>query len=189
MSGPKANLLFGPLFIWDQQAEHKGIQDDMSAKSQVITQSPTREDWCRLAAYIDGEGCIDINIRKPRKPGWSPKHNLQLRITNTDPRLAQWLVKTFGGSYCASESSCRKLGARHVLFQWDAASGRAEWILRSCIDLFIIKRHQAEIALAFRETFVHCAGREGTSDAVTEHRHKLREQLRDSRNAFATAIQ
>jgi hypothetical protein len=111
--------------------------------------NPTREDWIRLAAFIDGEGSILINERNTQgKSNWGPW--LRVVIANTDPRLPRWLRMTFGGGAVVARRRA-KANHRHAI-KWHVSCRQAEEILRNCLPFLLLKKEQAEIALAYRET-------------------------------------
>lgn len=112
--------------------------------SRPITEQPSREDWIRLAAYIDGEGSITI------PSGKGSASALAVQVYNTDPRLSLWCRFIFGGSIGNQDRRGRR---RKTLFRWSVSSSRAEWVVRNCIDFSLIKKEQMAIAIAFRETF------------------------------------
>jgi hypothetical protein len=133
---------------------------------------PTQIDWARLAAYIDGEGCIDIHLSNPKKHT-RPTPNLYLRVAvvNTDPRLLAWCVENFGGSV-----SCRALKGKYKpLFRWDTGSRMAASIIKNCYPFLIIKREQAEIAMAFAKT-IGTHGKPITEEVLTV-RLEMRKRL------------
>lgn len=142
----------------------RGIQNDLS---QI---TPT--DWARLAAYIDGEGHIALN--ENTRKGKTSYAYLRVIVTNTDPRLIIWLQRTFGGGVLKIDRS--KQGYRRC-FKWTASCRHAEALLRGCLEFFITKRDQADIALAFQETlhgFHRWNPRPASVDDVRTH---YREQL------------
>src|SRR5215831_11831464 len=52
-------------------------------------------DWARLAAFIDGEGCIYIVSFSEKGKHKSKRHQISISITNTDGVLPLWLKNTF----------------------------------------------------------------------------------------------
>jgi|SRR5580692_2853114 hypothetical protein len=133
---------------------------------------PTQIDWARLAAFIDGEGTIVI------KPYLVKYTQLFVRIANTDPRLPLWCRKCFDhGKVYASDSQSRKFPGRMRVYTWIVQSKKAELILRGCLPYFILKKEQAEIALAYRETFNHIKGNTPLQE-LTPARYALREHYR-----------
>ncbi|MGA9352262.1 MAG: hypothetical protein WBV46_01140 [Terriglobales bacterium] len=99
-------------------------------------------DWAKLAAYIDGEGYICL--RTEHVGGRS--HTLILRIGNTDPRLTLWLQERFGGTVNRRVAS---RNAKHIFYQWRINGRKAVVLLEKCLPHFVMKRDQAEIAIAF----------------------------------------
>jgi hypothetical protein len=137
-----------------------------------------------LAAYIDGEGCICIGLSPVRgKPNWTPHYSLTVSVSNSDPRLPIWCRQIFGGYITNKEKKTIRATSKRALFQWMCCSETAEWILRGCMPYFKIKREQAEIGLAFRETFPerkYGKGKDkknGVPPDVLELRQLLKSQL------------
>lgn len=108
---------------------------------------PTNLDWARLAAYIDGEGCISIVEIRPTTKRPNTSFRLTVDISNTDPRLMQYLTLNFGGTTIADT---RNPKAKKTCFRWAVVEQKAEKILIGALPYFVIKREQAEIALAYR---------------------------------------
>lgn len=148
-------------------------------------------DWARLAAYIDGEGCIFIHRQKQysqkAKSNWKPHYIVQVTVTNTDPRLIVWLRGNFGGFIVSQEKS----GKCRTYFKWTAHSKACADILTNCLPYFIIKRKQAEIAIAFRATYNRKYIGRGKSvpDAVIAKRDGMVAELKAERNSVPEMIQ
>jgi hypothetical protein len=132
-------------------------------------------DWARLAAYIDGEGCIRIDLQNPPEDsGFTPRHLLEVRVYNCDPRLVLWCRDTFGGGNVKPVRKNPKPGHKQELV-WYVGADQAGKILESCLPYFILKREQAEIALALRQL----VGKRGTrtSAELYASREALRIQM------------
>lgn len=102
-------------------------------------------DWARLAAYIDGEGCITISNTKG-----SQAQYMKVFIANTDPRLMEWCRDNFGGTINGKKRVNRE--KHKPCYVWTVCSQMAWVVLLGCMPYFIIKREQAEIALSFQRT-------------------------------------
>lgn len=108
---------------------------------------PTQIDWARMAAYIDGEGSILINTQK-RGTAITIGYYLRITVANTDVRLMQWLKETFGGTFKNANTAKYYIGKNYKqCYHWGTSAHRAAWILHNCLELFIIKRDQAELGL------------------------------------------
>ena len=107
---------------------------------------PTIYDWCRMAAFIDGEGGVQVNPYSQRKN----RGIVQCRVlvTNTNPALPIWLSATFGGNVVFRESGNPKWADRYT---WSATAGRACWILFNCLPWMLLKKSQAELLLELQE--------------------------------------
>lgn len=102
-------------------------------------------DWARLAAFLDGEGCITIGKTKNSRAQY-----MKVFIANTDPRLMEWLRDTFGGTVNGKKRENRE--KHKPCYVWTVCSQMA-WIVLLCVmPYLIIKREQAEVALAFQRT-------------------------------------
>lgn len=99
-------------------------------------------DWAKLAAYIDGEGYICLR----GETVGSRSHTMMLRIGNTDPRLTVWLQERFGGKVNRRVASKQ---AKHIFYQWRVSGKHAAALLEKCLPHFVMKRDQAEIAIAY----------------------------------------
>jgi hypothetical protein len=66
-------------------------------------------------------------------------------------------------------------------FYWTVACNKAEAILRGCLPYFIVKRDQAEVALAFQATIdrARSNGVKGVPVADVLEQVRLRDALRD----------
>ena len=124
-------------------------------------------EFARLAAYIDGEGCITISTSPARgKKAITRNHNMVITVTNTSPLLFGWLLKTFGG--VARPANNNTLPC----WRWIVSEIHSEEILRRCLPYFVIKEQQAKIGIAFREikkwTYQECHNRPITAEMLAE---------------------
>lgn len=103
---------------------------------------PSEMDWARLAAFIDGEGCIQLVSFRT----W---FYLKIIISNTDYRLHSWCKERFGGNI----SKTRPKNIRHKPgYTWVVTSAKAEFVIRNCFPYLILKQKQAEVAIEFCNT-------------------------------------
>jgi hypothetical protein len=133
---------------------------------------PSQLDWARLAAFIDGEGCIIITRAKPNHRQSNPQYKLIISVYNTDPRLAPWIQERFGGYIFVGKGDSR----RKPRIVWQVTTKHAEEILRGCLDFFVLKREQAEVGLAFRALVVHCRFKAASPTLVLQ-REVLKQRL------------
>lgn len=136
-------------------------------------------EWLRMATLLDTEGSIQIKKLKAAVK-WGCRqanHQLQVTVTNTDPRIPLWCKTIFGGSV-----SFRRPPQNYhrKIYRWSAGTSRAEEVLRGCLPFFLIKSDQAKVALAYRETVVQKKYfRAGISSSVVKRREDLRIELQD----------
>lgn len=107
-------------------------------------------DKARLAAFIDGEGTIYINVATQLRGRMkSPQYRLSVTITGTNPIFMKWLKDTFDGClYYVKYEKCTHLGKRQIM-RWQVNGRMAEAILKNVVQYMIIKKPQAEVGLAF----------------------------------------
>ena len=145
-------------------------QPDLSGVSTI--------DWARLAAFIDGEGCIRIAGVKGSKSYSRRVLYVEITISNTDLRLLQWLKNTFGGSVSMRPRAVEKWSPAGA---WVVGSRHAANILEGCLPFFIIKREQADVALAFQATILvdRRYGCKGRPTELIDQQMQMKEQLQD----------
>lgn len=68
---------------------------------------------------------------------------VKVTVTNTDPRLIQWLQGRFGGSV----SVHHRVGVK-TRYNWQARNRDLVTLLTGCGPFLLIKREQADVALA-----------------------------------------
>lgn len=136
-------------------------------------------DWARLAAYIDGEGTIYINKQKPRKATFSPRFFLSVVVTNTNPRLMNWLKERFFGSVFVVKGGKSPL-SKKMIMRWQANERIAQTVLARCLPYFVMKREQAEIGLAFMRLRDENWSRAKVSDEVIQVRDSYRLQIQEA---------
>src|SRR5438876_2163112 len=146
---------------------------------------PTEIDWVRLAAYIDGEGCISTAVAYSQPEKWkSESVYVNVSVHNTDPRLIDWILDRWGGRVFQTKHSNQKWTTS---YGWRVTCQQAREVLEKCLPYFIIKREQAEIAIALMKT-ARRWGRAGMPDEVKALRWELRNKLSEAkgRNARMT---
>lgn len=94
------------------------------------------------AGVFDAEGCITPTIWRS---GHGPVYGLRVVVSNTDPRLKQWLSGRFSGACIGTQTSGRKRPCYDWLVQWDAAR---EFLI-SVLPYSRVKADQARVAIEF----------------------------------------
>lgn len=125
-------------------------------------------DWARIAAYIDGEGCIRIHQNSPHRKTGEIYHGVLIIIAQREPELPEWLMNTFGGFLYRS----KEREGKTTMFYWRASTVQAFEILKRCRPYMIVKGNQADVAIEYRET----TG--GTGKKVPVETKLKREELR-----------
>jgi len=104
----------------------------------------TNADAIRVAAFIDGEGCLT------RKKWWRAYGTLvvipTIWITNTSTRLIDWFQDRFGGSVSTVEQNVKW----KVAYQWYLAGLDALNLVKKCAAWFIIKVAQVKWFVRYR---------------------------------------
>lgn len=137
--------------------------------------------WARLAAYIDGEGCIRIHSTGPNRKTGYRYHGVLLIIGQKEPDLSSWLFENFGGFTHGGKA----YGSRPVMHYWRASTQQAIEILKRCMPYFLVKGKQAEIALEYRLLVTRSTRR--VPDDVRKKQEELRWKLDELKHGHKRA--
>jgi len=140
---------------------------------------PTKIEYARLAAYIDGEGCIDIHKHTQYRPHLKRNYSnwyIRITMTNTKPELSAWCEEIFGG--CDYEEK-RDHPDWNNSKKWYVQARKATDILRHCLPYFLLKHRQAELAIRFQQTVdtAHKTGRRGLPPQVLQGRQEMVKEM------------
>lgn len=151
---------------------------DPKFRPKGVAVDPTPMDWMRLAAFIDGEGCICIvgSLGLDRVNRKRRILHLKLEIVNTDVRLSDWCQSTFGGT--VNTHTHKNQPTWKASFHWEIHCRGAQWILGNCLPYFLLKKEQAEIALAFTKT-LNRWGVKGAPEEIQVRQWELRASLNE----------
>lgn len=149
--------------------------------STYIGLEPEQVDWARLAAYIDGEGSVNLSPRRTDKRFsrfQSATFCAKVVVTNTDFRLTKWCIDVFGMTWHMQKRQSDRWSEAHIA----AAYGyRAAWILQNCLPWFLLKREQAEVVLEHQKSTKVGAWERGsgvrTPTDILEYRQSLKDRL------------
>lgn len=133
--------------------------------------TPAELGWA--AGVVDGEGCICIYGRPQRvtKKGVRALA-LVINVGNTDPRMPLRMQELFGGAY---SRLAEKRVNRKPAFQWLLTGRPAGECIRLIYPYLVIKKEQAEIAMAYAQTI---SGKGPIADSVRQERAALQTRLR-----------
>jgi hypothetical protein len=143
---------------------------------------PTQADYMRLAMAIDCEGCMDIHTHRQWREHLNRFYEtcyVRISIANCDPRLAQWCKSLFGGNLSLNHKKPKNW---RPTLAWYVTSKMAVEIIKNCLPYFILKREQAEVALAFQKT-VFQVGCKGHSKATIQKRRNFQSQIKALKHA------
>lgn len=99
------------------------------------TRAATEVDWIRLAAFVDGEGCITGN----------QSTRVVIHVANTSTALMRWLADCFGGS--VHKRKDRTSTNNKQAYLWTVVGVLAADVLFRIRPYLIIKGEQADIAM------------------------------------------
>jgi hypothetical protein len=103
--------------------------------------------YAYIAGILDGEGCIHIDKKNPRKGSINPGYVLRIFVNMCDGRALDFLVGFAGGRI--SKLYDRR-GNRNICYHWSTECGKAAELLKKCLPFLRTKREQAELAIRFR---------------------------------------
>ena len=124
-----------------------------------------------MAGIIDGEGSIYIRSQSGR---WILGYPVVV-VVNTNPRLIDWIQSRFGGSLSKTDPSVTNR-RRKTLMQLSWTSKSMTPILEGILPYLVIKRDQAEVALAARK-LVGQSGDNPLSEEVKSKKETLAEVM------------
>jgi hypothetical protein len=103
-------------------------------------------DLAYAAAMVDAEGYILGSVYH-HPNGKQPYGATRVAITNTDMRLHNWLIETFGGT------TTRRRKGNHLskkdCYDWTPGTGNTLWFLKLVRRFLKLKQQQADCAIAF----------------------------------------
>ena len=103
----------------------------------------TEADKAYLAGIIDGEGCIDINVRRG-KCGVGT-HSARLVITQSNQPFLVYLKDMWGGLGSVHGLGGDRPGKK--IYRWSITNNQCVFILRQALQYLRIKRPQADLAI------------------------------------------
>jgi hypothetical protein len=126
-----------------------------------------------IAGIIDGEGCIYINyvpvdtVKRPRQV--NPNFSLFVRVSMCNERLIRHIHRTIG---TGSVSHSGKFKEKHPEIKmnkpwlWAAAQHRAAQVLKDILPYLVLKKHEAELGIAFESLPLPPRGGNGGSRVI-----------------------
>lgn len=129
-----------------------------------------------LAGIIDGEGHVGAHCQRAGTGGRrSDSWVAFVSVSNTDRRLLDWLADRFGGAVTPVKPGTL---LSKPSWLWKREGRSAEPLLRAALPYLVLKREQADAALAILDTAEN-VGRRGHPPEVVELRRSLASRLRD----------
>jgi hypothetical protein len=100
-----------------------------------------------LAGFVDGEGCVRI-ARDKNKAGRSTPYTyyLSVQISQKDPTVLRRIKETWGGTMW-----CKNPERNGGVWNYHIKARKAQALLEAILPHLVLKREQAEMALAFQE--------------------------------------
>jgi len=117
------------------------------------------EKWY-LAGIVDGEGSIGV-CKTIRNNRWSPEYRIRMRITNTDERLFDYILKILKNQndyYYLCERPSRYIN-RKTIYELEFGDTLTHKFLKEMVDYLLLKTEQAKLAIQMKDTFKENYGR------------------------------
>lgn len=124
-----------------------------------------------LAGILDGEGCVGIFARKKGHAGY---YEMRVRVTNTDLRLLAWLDAHWPGPIHRLKPQNDRDKPQWAI-NW--CGPKAVPVLTDALPFLVLKREQADIALAFQSS-IRRTGRRGLTAADKSERAEAHASMR-----------
>ena len=103
------------------------------------------------AGIIDGEGSIQIRRVIGKNGEVSPRYDLTVKVSNTNPKMIEFLSVTFGGR---SMLESMRGGKHRPVYRWNLVGERCQWFLKIIKPYMVCKQDQVDLAILFRSSFI-----------------------------------
>jgi len=136
----------------------------------------TETEWAYFAGILDGEGSIYASASVPSKQPSGKVYTCcqtTLCVTNSDPRLIDWLASKLPGNTQEYTPAQTPKNSRKRVFKWYCNGENMCVALRGALPYLIIKKRQAELMLELRATFQAGRGSKAMTDQERAHREHL----------------
>lgn len=131
-------------------------------------ESPSEIDLARLAAFLDGEGCIDIRKYTNRGTN-SPAHQGRVTVGNTDRKLPEYFDRFFPAPiYIRRWVGKRGEGIWKVAYVYTAQGKTAYDLVRAARPYLLMKNAQADAVLELADKFKSFKNAPGHQRVSTE---------------------
>ena len=111
----------------------------------------TAEKLAYVAGIIDGEGHISIRRSMPanasKQKRLSPAYEIMVGITNTSPKLIEFLKDEFGGTVTLMNQD--RPEHHKPCFRWGLSSNQAIRFIEAIAPFLLVKKERAELVLAY----------------------------------------
>ena len=101
------------------------------------------EDWvlAYTAGIIDGEGCIGANRSVSQSRQVNPCYRIQVRVSNTNPKMILFLYNHFGGHIQ------RRATSHRTIYQWGVYGDNAILFLKLVAPFVCCKKDELQVVL------------------------------------------
>jgi len=125
-----------------------------------------------LAGIMDGEGCFFIGNFSCNPKTGTPYYQTTLSVSNTDEKLIDWLMQTFGGLKGQYTRKQLPKSSRKHVFRWQASGERLKHLCELMLPYLVCKKDEAELMLEMRKTyeFRHFSANELTSTTLDKRK-------------------
>lgn len=129
------------------RAAKKAAAPPLEAAPEYIL---TDTEAAYIAGFFDGEGMVTISMQRTkgsRGMRVNPAYTMSIRVSQSSLPVIRWMVDKCGGSI--TEKRIKGPGRRHWILAKKSNSARI--FLEKILPYLIVKREQAEYAIAFQE--------------------------------------
>ena len=103
-----------------------------------------------IAGIFDGEGCVSISKEKERTTIKGYSYRLRVIVGNTNEWLIKFLQSQFGGNIVLRQP---RMPWYKPIWQWQIGAKLAQVFLEALLPYLQLKKHQAELGIAFQNKF------------------------------------
>ena len=153
-------------------------------RNDYVHKEYKQTDIAYLAGIVDGEGSLYIGNFSCNPKTGKPYYQTCMQVTNTDEKLIDWLIHTFGGLKSKRTAKQHPVNSRKQAYVWTATGDRLTHLCNLILPFLICKKRQCEILIEMRKTYKQTYGSKGNQglkempDELRAYRQSLMDEIR-----------
>lgn len=138
----------------------------------------TETDKAYLAAFIDGEGSISLNLTHTGVTTKTTSYVLRVRVTNTNLAVLEWIRDTVQyGNIISKKRYPSKSGMTKPAWEWYLTNSKASILLEQILPYMKVKKLQAETGIDYCRSIGLTSGSQKLSEDIVRFRQTCRDKM------------